>query len=185
MTLRAEAVRTPSSSRRPAAFLDRDGVLNRDTGFVHAREDFVWLEDAQQAVKRLNDLGYLVFVVTNQSGIARGLFGTGEVERLHRWVNRELRRVGAHIDAFYYCPHHPTEGVGVYRQDCLCRKPAPGMLLQAMREFPVDPASSFMIGDKDIDMAAARAAGVRGIRFTGGSVAAAVAEGIDAGRPAS
>lgn len=152
----------PHWERRPAAFLDRDGVINRDSGYVHRKEEFVWRDGAQQAIKRLNDLGFFVFVVTNQAGIARGYYGPADVRRLHRWINRELRREGAHIDGFYFCPHHPTEGVGQYRRLCDCRKPAPGLLLQAMRQWPVERERSFLIGDKDIDMAAAAAAGVEG-----------------------
>jgi D-glycero-D-manno-heptose 1,7-bisphosphate phosphatase len=153
----------PLWERRPAAFLDRDGVLNRDTGYVSRKEDFVWNPGAKLAIRRLNDRGFFVFVVTNQAGIAKGLYSPADVERLHRWMNRELRRTGAHIDAFYYCPHHPTEGTETYRRVCACRKPAPEMLLQAMREWPVERAASFMIGDKATDMEAARAAQVTGI----------------------
>ena len=100
----------PSWERRPTAFLDRDGVLNRDHGYVHRSEDFEWLPGAREAVKRLNDAGYLVIVASNQAGIARGLYGPEDVKRLHRWINSELAKIGGHIDAFYYCPHHPTEG---------------------------------------------------------------------------
>ena len=158
---------------KPTAFLDRDGVLNRDQNYVWRREDFHWLPGAERAVKRLNDAGYLVIVISNQAGIARGLYQPEDVAALHRWVNGELGREGAHIDAFYYCPHHP-DGQGAYRQVCDCRKPAPGMLLRAMREWPVDRAASFMIGDKEIDMAAASAAGVRGLRYSGGDLDAFV-----------
>jgi len=159
---------------KPAAFLDRDGVLNRDSGYVWRREDFHWLPGAERAVKRLNDAGYLVFVVSNQAGVARGLYRPEDVEALHRWVNGELGKSGAHIDAFYYCPHHPSEGQGAYRVVCDCRKPAPGMLLRAMREWPVDRGQSFMIGDKEIDMEAAKAAGVRSLIFDGGDLDALV-----------
>lgn len=166
---------------KPAAFLDRDGVLNRDQGYVWRREDFHWLPGAERAVKRLNDARYLVFVITNQAGIARGLYQPEDVEALHRWVNGELGRGSAHIDAFYYCPHHP-DGQGAYRQVCDCRKPAPGMLLRAMREWPVNRELSFMIGDKDIDMEAASAAGVRGLHFNGDDLDAFVQSAL-ASRP--
>lgn len=155
----------PQWEARPAAFLDRDGVLNQDTGYVHRARDVVWIEGAKQAVKRLNDRGYFVFVVTNQSGIARGHYGPAEVEALHRWMNEELRAVGAHIDQFYVCPHHPDGIAPGYGIVCDCRKPAPGMLLQAMREWPVRRERSLMIGDKEIDVEAAEAAGIPGIRF--------------------
>jgi len=159
---------------KPAAFLDRDGVLNRDNGFVWRREDFQWLPGAQSAVKRINDADYLAIVITNQAGVARGLYGEADVSNLHRWMNDELGRDGAHIDAFYYCPHHPSEGQGAYRLVCDCRKPAPGMLLRAMREWPVDRPPSFMIGDKEIDVEAASAAGIKGLRFDGGDLDALV-----------
>lgn len=164
----------PKWRKRAAAFLDRDGVLNRDTGYVYRTEDFEWLPGAREAIKNLNDAGFLVIVVTNQAGIARGLYSEEDMERLHRWINAELERDGAHIDAFYYCPHHPTEGRGDYRRVCDCRKPAPGLLLRAMREWPIEPATSFFIGDKEIDMQAAAAAGVRGIRTSGNELNAAL-----------
>lgn len=160
----------PEWERRPAAFLDRDGVLNRDDGYVHRQEQFVWIDGAQAAIKRLNDHGWLVFVITNQAGIARGFYEPADVERLHDWINKELLRIGAHIDAFYYCPHHPEEGRAPYRIACDCRKPAPGLLLKAMREWPVRRAASFMIGDKAIDMEAARSAAVRSILYEGQSL---------------
>ena len=177
---RADAL-LPQWERRPAAFLDRDGVLNRDTGYVHRAEDFIWVAGVHRAVKRLNDRGYLVFVVTNQSGVARGLYDIPAVESLHRWINDQLRPAGAHIDAFYLCPHHPDGVAPGYGIVCECRKPAPGLLLQAMREWPVAREASFMIGDKDIDLEAARAAGVAGFLFDpakdlDAAVAAALAE---------
>lgn len=173
----------PSWERRPTAFLDRDGVLNRDHGYVHRSEDFEWLPGAREAIKHLNDAGYLAVVVSNQAGIARGLYAPADVERLHRWINAELAKVGAHVDAFYYCPHHPTEGKGEYRRVCDCRKPAAGMLLQAIREWPINPKRSFMVGDKEIDMQAAAAAGIRGVRYSGGNLDALVDAAIaDAGR---
>lgn len=155
----------PEWIRRPAVFFDRDGVLNRDTGYVHRPENFVWLDGAKEAIKRINDMGWFVIVITNQAGIARGFYEPDDVERLHRWMNEQLAPDGAHIDAFYYCPHHPEEGREPYRQACDCRKPAPGLLLQAMREWPVRADLSVMIGDKDSDMAAARQAGVRGVLY--------------------
>jgi D-glycero-D-manno-heptose 1,7-bisphosphate phosphatase len=154
----------PKWRKRPAAFLDRDGVLNRDVGYVWRTQDFEWLPGARGAIKNLNDAGFLVIVVTNQAGIARGLYSEDDVGRLHRWINSELEREGAHIDAFYYCPHHPVDGVGTYRMTCECRKPAAGLLLQAMKDWPIDAGKSFMIGDKEVDLQAAHAAGIKGIR---------------------
>jgi D,D-heptose 1,7-bisphosphate phosphatase len=168
----------PDWERRPAAFFDRDGVLNRDTGYVHRKQNFVWLAGAKEAIKRLNDHGWLVFVVTNQAGIARGLYRPRDVEQLHRWMNAQLRRIGAHIDAFYYCPHHPEGDNARYRRICDCRKPAPGMLVQAMRDWTVRSEESFMIGDKDTDMMAAQGAGVRGIRYENQNLDTLVADAI-------
>lgn len=160
----------PSSSLRPAAFLDRDGILNHDTGYIHRAADFIWVDGAIDAVRRLNERDYLVFVVTNQAGIARGLYGETDVLALHDWVNAQLAISNARIDAFYFCPHHPTEGTPAYRITCECRKPAPGMLLRAMREWPVDRTRSFLIGDRQTDLDAAAAAGISGHLFSGGNL---------------
>ena len=163
----------PAESRsalRPAAFLDRDGVLNLDTSYLHRPEDFSWIEGAIGAVKALNVARYLVIVTTNQSGIARGLYEEAAVDALHAWINADLSRHGAHIDAFYYCPHHPQASIARYARDCDSRKPGSGMLLRAMREWPVRKAGSFAIGDKQTDMEAARRAGIPGYLFTGGNL---------------
>ncbi|MGE0096067.1 MAG: D-glycero-alpha-D-manno-heptose-1,7-bisphosphate 7-phosphatase [Alphaproteobacteria bacterium] len=159
-----------SSPARPAAFLDRDGILNHDTGYIHRAEDFIWVDGAIEAIRYLNERDYLIFVVTNQAGIARGLYGETDVLTLHDWVSERLTVAGARIDAFYFCPHHPTEGPPAYRITCECRKPAPGMLLRAMREWPVDPAGSFLIGDRQTDLEAATAAGIPGHLFSGGNL---------------
>jgi D-glycero-D-manno-heptose 1,7-bisphosphate phosphatase len=155
---------------RPAAFFDRDGVLNVDKGYLYRREDFEWIPGAIEAVKRLNDCGYLVFVVTNQSGVARGYYREEDVVRLHGWMNDELAKHGARIDKFYYCPHY-TEGAALeYVKACECRKPLPGLILTAFTEWEVDREKSFLIGDKDSDLAAAAAAGITGYKFTAGNL---------------
>jgi D-glycero-D-manno-heptose 1,7-bisphosphate phosphatase len=145
---------------RPAVFLDRDGTLNEDFGYVHRFEDFRWLPGAKDAIRRLNAAGVYVFVVTNQSGVARGLFGEDAVMALHARMREELREVGAAIDDFRYCPHHPDAGIGAYRQVCTCRKPAPGMILDLIAHWPIDKAHSVMVGDKTLDVEAGRAAGI-------------------------
>lgn len=147
---------------RGAVFFDRDGVLNRDTGFAHRPDQIVWVEGAARAVRRVNAAGLHAFVVTNQSGIARGLYTEAQVDDLHRWMAAELARAGARIDAWEVCPHHPD-----FDRDCRRRKPLPGMLEDLIARFAVDPTRSLMVGDRETDMQAARAAGVRGLLFPG------------------
>jgi D,D-heptose 1,7-bisphosphate phosphatase len=161
----------PARMRRPAVFLDRDGVLNRDTGYPHRPEDIEWSDGAFAAVKRFNDAGYFVFVVTNQAGVARGFYDEAAVGALHEWMNGELRKTGAHVDDWRYCPFHPDARIEAYRGAHLWRKPGAGMLLDLMRAWPVDAARSFLIGDKDIDLQAAGNAGLPGYQFGGGSLA--------------
>lgn len=152
---------------RPAAFLDRDGVINVDHGYTHRPEDLEFVPGAQAAIGRLNNAGYMVVVVTNQSGVARGYYGEDDVARFHAHMQRELRISGARIDAFYSCPYHADGAVATYRVDHPDRKPGPGMIRRALRQLPIDPRRSFMIGDLPSDMAAAAAAGIAGHRFTG------------------
>ncbi len=146
--------------RRPAVFLDRDGTLNHDTGYIYRSVDFHWLPGAVNAIRRLNDSGYYVFVVTNQSGVARGLYDETAIRDLHHWMNEELRAAGARIDDMRYCPHHPQGSIAAYRTICACRKPAAGMLLDLMNVWPVIREASIMIGDKERDAAAGSAAGI-------------------------
>ncbi len=148
---------------KPAVFLDRDGTINVEKDYLHRVEDFIFIPGAPEAIRRLNDAGYLVIVATNQSGVARGYFGLAEVEALHAHLVKELARWGARIDAFYACPHHPGEGVGGLKVDCDCRKGRPGMLLQAAEQHRIDLTRSYMIGDKTSDIAAGEAAGCRSI----------------------
>lgn len=143
----------------PAVFLDRDGTINAEKDYLHRIGDFQFLPGAPEAIRRLKEAGFLVVVVTNQSGVARGYFGLDEVEALHRHLQGELARFGTAVDAFYFCPHHPTEGVGEFRRDCPCRKGKPGMLLQAAVDLGIDLGGSYMVGDKFADVEAGRAAG--------------------------
>ena len=161
-----------------AIFFDRDGTLNVDVHYLHDPAEFAWTEGAVEAIRWANSHGFLVIVVTNQSGIARGYYGEDSVRRLHDWMNAELAQHGAHIDAFYYCPHHPEGRVPAYTRVCGCRKPAPGMLLRAITEHDIDPAASLMIGDAARDVMAAKQAGVRGVRYVGGSLADCVREAL-------
>ncbi len=145
---------------RPAAFLDRDGVINVDHGYTWRPEDLVFTPTAIEGIALLNRADYRVLVVTNQSGVARGLYGTHDVERFHDHIQAELGRHGARIDAFYYCAYHPEGSIAEYAIEHEDRKPGPGMLLRAMREWNVTRAGSFMIGDKPSDAASAAAAGI-------------------------
>lgn len=155
---------------KPAAFLDRDGVLIQDTGYPHRPDQIAWIPGAAEAVRRLNGAGVFVFVVTNQSGVARGYFPETDVVSLHRWMETELASQEARVDDWRYCPHHPEAALSRYRLNCSCRKPKPGMLLDLMRRWPVDLGRSFLIGDKPSDLAAAEAAGIPGHLFRGGNL---------------
>lgn len=166
----AAQARVPAQRRRPAVFFDRDGVLNVDTGYVHAQADLTWIPGAKAAVKRFNDLGYYTFVVTNQAGIARGYYGEAEVLTLHAWMQEELRAAGACMDDWRYCPYHPEGTVDRYRQAHPWRKPAPGMLQDLAAHWPVDMERSLLIGDRGSDLDAATAAGIAGHLFTGGDL---------------
>ena len=157
---------------RPALFLDRDGVINVDHSYVFRREDFEWVDGAQAVIRRFNDMGWWVFVVTNQSGIARGYYTEEQMQALHDWMSAELAGTGARFDQIYHCPFHEDGTIPRYTRDSYDRKPKPGMLIRAMTDFPVIKERSFLIGDKQADLDAAKAAGVRGFLFTGGDLAA-------------
>jgi len=156
---------------RPALFLDRDGVINVDHNYVYRVEDFEWVEGAAEAIAAFNKRNWWVFVVTNQSGIARGLYEEAEMETLHVWLQAELAKRDAKIDRIYHCPFHEEGTIERYRKDSFDRKPKPGMLIRAMTDFPVIKEQSFLIGDKQADLDAAKAAGIRGFLFDGGNLA--------------
>ena len=150
-----------------AVFFDRDGTLNVDVHYLYKKEDFIWIAGAIEAIRYCNRQGYKVIVITNQSGVARGYYTEADVRSLHAWMNEELQQQGAHIDAFYYCPHHPQGTVAAYSRVCACRKPGTKLIDDACFDFAIDRSQSFMIGDKPIDVECAERAGVQGIRFTG------------------
>lgn len=145
---------------RKAAFLDRDGVINIDHGYTYKPEHFDFIDGVFDACRHLQHLGYLLIVVTNQSGIARGYYTEQDFAVLTSWMKQQFAAQGVKIDGVYYCPHHAEKGLEPYNIDCDCRKPNPGMLQQAMREYGIDAAQSLMVGDKAADMQAAAAAGV-------------------------
>ncbi|QEH08159.1 D-glycero-beta-D-manno-heptose 1,7-bisphosphate 7-phosphatase [Histophilus somni] len=143
-----------------AIFLDRDGTLNIDHGYVHEIDKFQFIAGSIEALKQLKSMGFLLVLVTNQSGIARGYFSEEQFLQLTEWMDWSLADRGVDLDGIYYCPHH-LEGIGEYKQDCDCRKPKNGMLLQAIKELNIDPARSFMVGDKKEDLLAGKSAGIK------------------------
>lgn len=148
------------SSLRRAAFIDRDGVINVDRGYVSRRDDFFFIDGVLAACAQLHRWGLLLVVVTNQSGIGRGLYSEADYQHLTAWMSDEFAAAGAPLAGVYHCPHHPQAEVATYRRACDCRKPAPGMLLAAARELSVDLSRSVLFGDKASDIEAAVAAGV-------------------------
>lgn len=148
---------------RPAVFLDRDGTLVRDPGFLRTPDQVELLPGAAGALHRLGEAGFALVVVTNQSGVARGFLDEPALERIHERLRTLLAAEGARVDGVFYCPHHPTEGKPPYRTACECRKPAPGLLLRAAKDLGLDLERSYGMGDRDRDVEAAVAAGARGI----------------------
>jgi D-glycero-D-manno-heptose 1,7-bisphosphate phosphatase len=145
---------------RKAAFIDRDGVLNEERAFVHRIEDFVFLPGAVEALRLLKEAGYLLVVITNQSGIARGLYPESDYLALTEQMRERLAAAGVTLDAVEYCPHLPDASVERFRVDCDCRKPKPGMLARAIQALDIEPGASFLVGDRLSDVEAGHAAGV-------------------------
>lgn len=152
---------------RPVAFLDRDGVLNVDVGHTHRLSDLTWMDGAPEAITFLNRLGYRVAVVTNQAGIAKGYYSDDEFRGFMGHVLSELSSRGGHVDAVYYCPHHPDAVLEGLRVDCHCRKPRPGMILRGLQDLQGRIDGSFLVGDRASDIAAAEGAGLPGYLFDG------------------
>jgi D-glycero-D-manno-heptose 1,7-bisphosphate phosphatase len=150
-------------NRQPAIFLDRDGTINEDIGYASHPDELQLYSFAGEAIRLINDAGFKVIVVTNQSGIARGLYDEAMLGTIHQKLIQELGREGARLDAIYYCPHHPRIGNQTYQKACPCRKPEIGMLEQAAREHDIDLAASYVIGDKASDINLATNAGARGV----------------------
>jgi histidinol-phosphate phosphatase family protein len=152
-----------SADARRAVFLDRDGTMIEDVGYLDHLDRVSFFPWTVDTVRALNRAGFALVVVTNQSGVARGFFPVSFVDATHRHISERLRDGGARIDAYYYCPHHPRGSVEPYVRDCDCRKPACGLVERASRDLRLDPARSFMVGDRCGDMELARAVGAKGI----------------------
>jgi D-glycero-D-manno-heptose 1,7-bisphosphate phosphatase len=146
-----------------AVFLDRDGTINEEVGYLDSLDKLKVIPSAYEAIRLINLNGMKALVITNQAGVAKGVFTEEFVNLTNERLQADLLRMGAKIDKFYYCPHHPTEGLEIYRQECTCRKPAPGMLLTAAQELNIDLTRSYLIGDRFRDMEAGKKVGVRGI----------------------
>jgi D-glycero-D-manno-heptose 1,7-bisphosphate phosphatase len=161
----------PRVLRRRALFLDRDGVINIDHGYVASRDRFEWVPGAREAIRAATDAGWHVFVVTNQSGIARGHYTEAAMHDLHAWMTDEIRRAGGTLDDLRFCPFHADAVVEAYRDPAHpWRKPEPGMLLDLIRAWQIDPAQAVLVGDNDSDLQAAAAAGVPAHKFIGGNL---------------
>ena len=149
---------------KPAVFLDRDGVINKDKGYVYKIDDFEWVEGAKESIKYLNNKGYYVFVATNQSGIARGYYKEKDVTILHNYINHELKKIEAHIDEFFISPYHPIN-INEYSHLSHLRKPNTGMLELATSKWPIDKSMSLLIGDKSTDIECAEKFCIKGYLF--------------------
>jgi len=158
---------TDGANKTPAVFLDRDGTLIRDVGYLHRREQVEILPRVPQAMRLLRRRGFLLVVVTNQSAVARGRLTEEELDRIHDDLKARLAQEGARLDGIYYCPHHPTEGSGQYKVACDCRKPNPGLVRRAAADLGLDLSFSYMVGDQQIDMELADRVGAKGILIAG------------------
>ena len=181
---------TPENKHQAAVFLDRDGTINEEVGYLDRLEKLRLVSGAAEAIRLINRSGMKAVVVTNQSGVARGFFTEAFVDEVHSHLREMLQEEGASLDGFYFCPHHPTEGRGRYLRSCNCRKPSPGLFLRAIEELSLEPERSYMVGDTLKDIEAASRIGARGIlvRTGYGAEAAAVldtAEGPEQKSPGS
>jgi len=170
------------AAARPAVFLDRDGVVNVDRGYVHRVQDFEFMPAALTACRQLARAGFALVVVTNQAGVARGRYGIDDFRRLSEWMAAQFAQAGAPLSAIYFCPHHPGGSVPSLSRPCACRKPQPGMILAAAEDLRLDLARSSLVGDKWSDIAAGRRAGVGSCLLSRAPVGSAESEqDLDAG----
>ncbi len=146
---------------RRAVFIDRDGTISEEVGYINHPSRFRLFSYAAEAIKHLNDNGWFAMLVTNQAGVARGYFSEEMIQTVHAALNAELDRHGAKLDAIYYCAHHPSVGEPPYRFDCDCRKPKPGLITRAAKDFEIDISESWMVGDRYSDIELARNAGLK------------------------
>ncbi|MBO0722534.1 MAG: HAD family hydrolase [Blastocatellia bacterium] len=149
--------------KKRAIFVDRDGTLNEEVGYITEMSQFRLFDFAAESIKMINDAGWYAVLITNQAGIARGRYSEEFLRRLHAQMELSLSRDGARLDAIYYCPHHPEFGDPPYRQDCNCRKPRPGLIEKAAKEFSLDLNSCYIIGDRISDIETGHTAGTRSV----------------------
>lgn len=155
----------PLKTLQPAIFLDRDGVINADSGYVYKAQDLKLLPGVARGIRRLKELGFRIYVITNQSGVARGMFTLADVDTFHNALTSELAKEGASVDDIFICPHHPDGKIAPYAVTCACRKPATGLIDEACQKHPIDRSKSFLVGDKDSDITCAENAHIRGIQM--------------------
>lgn len=154
---------TGTDKKNRAVFLDRDGTINEEVGYLSRLEDLKIYENAAEAIRLLKERGFLAIVITNQSGVARGFFPEEFIITVHNKINEYLKARGTMLDALYYCPHHPRHGNESYRKECSCRKPQPGLLIEAARDFDIDLKRSYVVGDMLRDMDIARRVGAKAV----------------------
>jgi D-glycero-D-manno-heptose 1,7-bisphosphate phosphatase len=166
--------------KNTAVFLDRDGTINEEVGYLDCLSKLKLYDNTAEAIRLINERGIKVVVITNQSGVARGYFTEDFVRLVHSQIEDLLRPHGSVIDAFYFCPHHPTDGIGAYLKSCACRKPEPGMFIRAAQDLNIDLTRSYMIGDTIKDIEAAGRVGAKGILVRTGYGLNAIQEDLPA-----
>lgn len=157
-------------SSKKAVFFDRDGVLNKDVGYLYLYNQMEWIDGAREAIALLTKKDYLIFVVTNQSGVARGFYKEEDIKKLHYMMECDIEKMGGHITEFFYCPHLKGGANPKYNIDCDCRKPKPGMILSAIKKYKLEPHNAFLVGDSQRDMEAACSAGIKSFLFKTGNL---------------